>query len=93
MKRKDIKYIHKKLGKERAWGRADSDRFIIEIDERLKGKKHFEISIHESFHLLFPESSEEDVVEKSIILTNLLWKMGYKRVDDDNNQPLQDGKK
>lgn len=93
MKRRSIKYIHKKLGSQKAWGQAHYDDFLIEIDERLLGKKHLEIVNHESFHLLFPELEEEDIISRSISLTNLLWKMGYRRVDNTNILPLQDDKK
>lgn len=93
MRRRTIKYIHKKLGKNKIWGQAYIDDFLIEIDQRAEGKKHLEITNHESFHLLFPELEECDIVNKSIILTNLLWKMGYRRVDNTNNTPLQDGKR
>ena len=37
-----IKIIYRKLGREQAHGLASSDG-VIEIDERLKGKKHLEI--------------------------------------------------
>ena len=40
-----IKIIYRKLGKEQAYGISSSDG-VIEIDERLKGKKMMEILIH-----------------------------------------------
>ena len=93
MRRKRIKYLHKKLGKEKVWGQAHYDDFLIEIDERAKGKKHLEIVIHESSHLILPTLSEEEIIDKSITLTNLLWQMGYRRIDNQNNTPLQDGRR
>jgi len=82
----EVKY--KKLGRQKAYGIADEH---ITLDTRLKGKKHLEILIHEALHILFPKLSEDDVVTKSILLTNLLWSESYRKTDLDNSQPLQDG--
>jgi hypothetical protein len=87
-----IKVIHKKLGREQAHGIAESDG-IVYIDSRLKGKKHLEILLHECSHLLNPMDSEETIVDKSVTLCNILWKEGYRRVDNSNDVPLQDGSK
>ena len=85
-----IKVKYKKLGKEKVWGLADSSG-VIYIDIRLKGKKHLEILIHETMHLLYPDETEEQVVEKSIILANLVWTQRYRRIDEEGAEPLQDG--
>lgn len=85
-----IKIIYKKLGREQAHGIAESDG-IIYLDPRLKGKKHLEILLHEVLHLLYPNDSELAIIKKSITLTKVLWKEGYRRVDDTNDEPLQDG--
>lgn len=89
LKRFKIKYKRLK----RVWGYADMDNRIIEIDNRVRGKKHLEICVHEAMHLLFPELSEEEVVRTSIYITNTLWYEKYRRVDDNNHLPLQDGTK
>jgi len=85
-----IKIIYKKLGREQAHGIAESDG-IIYLDPRLKGKKHLEIMIHEVLHILNPADSELSIIKKSITLTKVLWMEGYRRIDDTNDQPLQDG--
>lgn len=85
-----IKIIYKKLGKEKVHGIAWSDG-NIEIDPRLKGKKHLEILIHEIMHLLNPKDSEEAIIRKSITLTKILWAENYRRIDNTNDEPLQDG--
>lgn len=87
-----IKVIHKKLGREQAHGIAESDG-IVYIDSRLKGKKHLEILLHECMHLLNPIDDEDSIVDKSVTLCNILWKEGYRRVDNSNDVPLQDGSK
>lgn len=87
-----IKVVHKKLGREKAYGMADSDGTVY-IDPRLKGKKHLEIVLHECLHILYPEDSEEAIVDKSVTLCKILWKDGYRKVDNSNKVPLQDGSK
>lgn len=87
-----IKIIHKKLGREQAHGIADSDGTVY-IDPRLKGKKRLEIYLHECLHVLNPEDSEEQIVYKSVALTKILWKEGYRRVDNHDKDLLQDGSK
>lgn len=88
MKRIKIKY--KKLGKQKVWGLAHSDG-IVEIDERLKGRKKMEIIIHEVMHLLNPNDSEEEIVRKSVLLTNTLWHEKYRMIEDHKDIPMQDG--
>ena len=85
-----IKIIYRKLGKEQAYGISSSDG-VIEIDERLKGKKMMEILIHEILHLLNTKDDEKTIIRKSVTLTKILWNEGYRRVDDTNDEPLQDG--
>ena len=85
-----IKIIYKKLGREKAHGIAESDG-IVYIDPRLKGKKHLEIILHECLHILNPNDSEKTIIDKSVTLTKILWKEGYRRADHDESEPLQDG--
>jgi hypothetical protein len=96
-KRRKIKVIHKKLGKEKAWGQMIFVKGYvpghIEIDERCKGKKHLEVLVHESIHFLFPRMEEDEVIKKSILLTNTLWHENYRRIDNHDKDELQDGSK
>ena len=89
MKLKRLKFIRTKLGREWLWGLAD--QYPIYIDDRCKGKKELEIYIHESFHYLFPKATENEIESKSILLTNTLWHEGFRKVDNSNDEPLQDG--
>lgn len=89
MKRIKVKY--RKLGREKAWGIAYDG--MVEIDPKLKSKKHLEILLHECAHLLWPEDSEEEIIRKSVILTNTLWHEKYRRIEDEPHPPLQDGSK
>lgn len=87
-----IKIIYRKLGKEQAYGISSSDG-VIEIDSRIRSKKHLEVLIHEVLHILQPEDTEDDIIKKSVTLTKILWKEGYRRVDQSDHEPLQDGTK
>ena len=90
---KKIKVIYRKLGREKVYGLANLGFNEIEIDSRIKSKKHLELIIHESLHILFPEAEEEEIEYKAIILTNTLWYEHYRRVDNSKSLPLQDGSK
>jgi len=85
-----IKIIYRKLGKEQAYGISSSDG-VIEIDERLKGRKMMEVLIHELMHLTNPKDSEQAIIRKSVIITKVLWNEGYRKIDDTIDLPLQDG--
>jgi len=88
-----IKIIYRKLGKEQAYGQASSDG-VVEIDSRLKSKKHLEVLIHELLHLLNPRDSEDMIIKKSVTLTKILWQEGYRRIDQStDHEPFQDGTK
>lgn len=86
-----IKFKRVNLTEEEVYGHADD--YPLKIHYNLKGKKELEIYIHESLHYLFPELSEEEVIEKSIKLTNTLWHESYRKVDNTNKIPLQNGLK
>lgn len=86
---KKIKVVYRKLGKERVWGWSHSAGFI-ELDPRLKGKKHLEMILHECLHYLNPLDSENDIIKKSILIANTMWEDGYRKCDHDTSMPLQD---
>jgi hypothetical protein len=92
-KKKRINVSYKKLGKTQAWGWAYHEDGRIEMDERVKGKKHAEILTHEILHVLFPNLSEKEVEAKAIVFVNTLWHEGYRRIDNENSIPMQDGSK
>jgi hypothetical protein len=77
-----IRIKYRKLGKEQAWGLAHTEDGLIELDERMRGKKHLEILLHEVTHCQNPDWSEEEVVRKSREMCRLLWKDGYRKVDN-----------
>ena len=85
-----IKFERVKLGRQKIWGQVDG--YPLQIDLRLKGKKELEIYIHEALHYLWPQCDEDEIETKAITLTNTLWHEGYRKVDNSNIIPLQDGK-
>ena len=82
MAKRGIRVKYLKLGREKVWGFADISKKLIELDERLKGKKHLEILTHEALHIFLPEATEEEIVRLSVGLTEVLWKERYRRIDD-----------
>ena len=93
MKNSKIKVKYSKLGRENIWGVAHCVNNLIELDTRLKGKKHLEILAHESLHILLPSLSEEEIVRLSVVLTKTLWSEGYRKIDNSTDMHLQDGSK
>ena len=50
-----------------------------------------EVLIHELLHLTNPKDSEQTIIRKSVLITKVLWKEGYRKIDDTIDLPLQDG--
>ena len=84
-----IPVVYSKVRK--VWGRAKFDTNTIHLHYKIKGKKHCEILVHEGLHILFPDLTEAEIVEKAILLTNTIWEEGYRRQDNSNDIPMQDG--
>ncbi len=82
MKKLTIK--HRKLGRERAhgqfWDETNKGKEnLIEIDPRLNPKEHCATLIHELTHAAFPEMSERKVMIASKLISEYLWKEGYRK--------------
>ena len=75
------KVVHRKLGKEKAWGLADIENNTIEIDERLTGYRYLLYSLHEHYHLKHPDWSETKVKKESSKTARFLWDLGFRWVD------------
>jgi len=82
MARKKTKVEHAKLGQFQAEGLAYKDEKRIVIDKRLKGRKYLLCLIHELTHIHLPDFTEEQVVQFSERLTNDLWSLKIRRVDE-----------
>lgn len=80
-KKKPIKVIHRKLGREKAYGQAWKDERIIEIDERITGKIYLDTVVHEILHCQFPKLPEITINARATELANILWDCGFRWVD------------
>ena len=81
-KKPKVKVIWRPLGKERAWGQAETDpaRPVIEIDPRLSPKRELETLTHEALHVAFPEMSEKEVDRAGKVISAVLWQENYRRI-------------
>ena len=75
---KKTKIIYKKLGREQAEGQAISHSFapvdgVIELDERLIGKRLFIALLHESLHLSLPSTHEDEIARIEKEVAAILW--------------------
>jgi hypothetical protein len=77
-----VKVTHRKLGQDRVHGWAHLGLNHIELDSRLKGRRHLLYLVHEMLHLLNPDWSESKVVKQSRELTKLLWEQNYRRIEN-----------
>lgn len=82
MAKKIHKIVHRKLGKERAYGIAYTEENTMEIDPRLKGYRYLLYMLHEHFHLKHPDWSETKVRKESSKTAKFLWDEGFRKVDN-----------
>ena len=75
------KVVYRKLGRERADGRALQSDGVIEIDPRIKGRRLLETIVHEVLHITNPHWTEEKVIIDSKEITRILWNTGYRKMD------------
>lgn len=75
-----VKIVERKLGRRNAHGLAHFDKPLIEIDDRLRGKKQQEILLHELLHVAFPHLDEEAVTEAASWMAEYTWKFGLRRI-------------
>lgn len=60
----------------------DDPRRQIRIREVLRGKGRLETILHEALHAQWPDDSEEKITRHGKELSELLWKIGYRKVED-----------
>ena len=78
---KKTKVVHKKLGREQAFGQATIEHNKIEIDERLTTYRYLLILTHEKLHILFPDWSETKVRQVASQLSKFYWHNNFRWVD------------
>lgn len=80
MVRKRIRVVERKLGREGAVGLSYGDG-VIEVDPRQCPFDYLDTLIHECLHEVFPDKPEEDVYPAATAIAKVLWKQGFRRVD------------
>jgi len=70
------------LGRQKAVGLAYTDIRRILLDERLTGFDYLETAVHEILHCQNPKFSEEQVTAQGFEMADLLWKLGFRKVDN-----------
>jgi hypothetical protein len=80
-KKNKIKVVYKKLGRSKVWGQCYQGENKIEIEERLRGKRRFFVTVHELLHDQFPETSETKIRKAETVIGNVLWGENYRRVE------------
>lgn len=78
--RKRVKVVERKLLRERAWGTANDETGLIELDERLTEPDRLTILAHEAAHLACPHLSEKQICRLGKVIGGVLWNQGYRRV-------------
>lgn len=78
---KRIRFKHRR--NRGAYGMAYPDQHRIEIDPKLDERLEMEIGLHEGLHVLFPWMAEEIVDHSAKVLADLLWRLGYRKKDED----------
>lgn len=73
--------IHRKLGKERAYGLAHIEDNLIELEQSLSGYRYLLYALHEHFHLKHPDWSETTILRESSKTARFLWAMGFRLVE------------
>jgi|TARA_B110001454_G_C12445582_1_gene319804 hypothetical protein len=85
--RRVINVRERNLGREGALGLAHFDYYgenknLIEVDPRQNSQEYLDTLIHEALHCIFPDMSETEIVKHSSRLARLVWRQGYRRIQD-----------
>jgi hypothetical protein len=77
-----VKVVWRPLGKEQAWGQAETDpaKPLIEIDPRLSPRRELEVLCHEALHIAFPDMAEKEVDRAGKLVSGVLWQENYRRI-------------
>ncbi len=71
---KKIKIVLCKLGQKQALGTYNKGKNLIEIDQRLKGKRFISTLIHEGLHVALESMTEEEVLRIESIVADIVWR-------------------
>lgn len=79
MKRRKIKIALKPLAY--AWGYADAQARVIELDHRMDDRTMLGIAAHEVIHIECPFLTEEWVNQLGEQIGDVLYRLGFRRAD------------
>lgn len=85
-KRTKIKIVLRPLGNEKAWGLAFISDRVIHLDERVRPKMLMVNALHEVGHCLNPLASEAKVEKDAQIMTDVLWRLGFRLIYPENKR-------
>lgn len=75
---KQLKFVERKLGRERCRGQIFQGELLIEIDPRTPAKLKLATYIHEIMHYLQPNLSENKILKMERVMIRELWKLGVR---------------
>ena len=75
-----LKIRDRKLGKEKAHGLAHAPD-LIEVDPSQNTRERLDTVVHEALHLLLPSESEVRIIGLANLLSDLLWRDRWRRVE------------
>ena len=64
--------------KKKVYGEQEGNRIRINPDQT--EEERLDTLVHELWHFLEPEATEEQVIERAAVISTVLWKYGYRRV-------------
>lgn len=85
-KKRKIKVVIKKLGRDKAVGLAYFGLDLIEVDERQTPREFLGSLGHELGHLHWPSASEAKILAFERDLKRILWMAGYRRIYPDRKK-------
>ena len=72
--------VHRKLGREGAWGQYDFNTQTIQLDPRTPPLMAMDTLVHEALHHLLPDMAEGTVEVTATRLAHILWGQNYRKV-------------
>ncbi len=63
-----------------SWGMTRDDERLIEISNKARGRRELDTLIHECLHAPMPWLEEWFIERTATEITNILWKLGYRKV-------------
>jgi hypothetical protein len=78
-KRRRLRIVERKLGREKAWGLRWADG-LIEVDPRQKSRYYLNTLVHEVLHEALDELSEKQVARTAGMIAEAVWGAKYRRL-------------